>query len=272
MAPTSSADQPGRPGPGPDGCPSPPRASHSARVRVASTSSKVSIKAPRCYGSQEWYQGAMEIEVVVEIPKGTRNKYEADHDTGAIWLDRMLFTATRYPEDYGFVPLTLAQDGDPLDAMVVLEEPTFPGCHIRARPIGVFLMSDEAGEDAKVLCVPATDPRRADIKELADIPSYELGRDRPLLRHLQGARAGQGHRRRGLEGPGHRRGGHRAIAGAVPGLAAPPVRGDRAETIGYAAMAAPRRPRSPRRGRLVRRRGAAAVAGRAGAPQAPPGR
>jgi inorganic pyrophosphatase len=125
-------------------------------------------------GGPEWYQGAMEIEVVIEIPKGTRNKYEADHETGAIWLDRMLFTATRYPEDYGYIPHTLARDGDPLDAMVVLEEPTFPGCHIRARPIGVFLMSDEAGQDAKVLCVPATDPRRADVRELSDIPTYDL--------------------------------------------------------------------------------------------------
>jgi inorganic pyrophosphatase len=116
----------------------------------------------------------MEIEVVIEIPKGTRNKYEADHDTGAIWLDRMLFTATRYPEDYGFIPLTLAQDGDPVDAMVVLEEPTFPGCHIRARPVGVFLMRDEEGQDAKILCVPATDPRQAEVRDLTDVPQYAL--------------------------------------------------------------------------------------------------
>ncbi|HSS09752.1 MAG TPA: inorganic diphosphatase [Acidimicrobiales bacterium] len=116
----------------------------------------------------------MEIEVVIEIPKGTRNKYEADHDTGAIWLDRMLFTATRYPEDYGYVPMTLAEDGDPLDALVLLEEPTFPGCHIRARPVGVFSMRDEAGQDAKLLCVPATDPRLSDVEELDDVPHYEL--------------------------------------------------------------------------------------------------
>jgi inorganic pyrophosphatase len=116
----------------------------------------------------------MEIEVIVEIPKGTRNKYEADHETGAIWLDRMLFTSTRYPEDYGYVPETLAEDDDPLDAMVLLEEPTFPGCHIRARPIGVFLMRDEEGEDAKVLCVPATDPRTTDVVDLQDVPEYEL--------------------------------------------------------------------------------------------------
>jgi inorganic pyrophosphatase len=116
----------------------------------------------------------MEIEVVVEIPKGTRNKYEADHDTGAIWLDRMLFTSTRYPEDYGYVPLTLAEDDDPLDAMVLLEEPTFPGCHIRARPIGVFLMRDGDVQDAKVLCVPATDPRTTEVIDLEDVPGHEL--------------------------------------------------------------------------------------------------
>jgi inorganic pyrophosphatase len=116
----------------------------------------------------------MDIEVVVEIPKGTRNKYESNHETGEIWLDRMLFTATRYPEDYGFIPSTLAEDGDPLDAMVLLEEPTFPGCHIKARAVGVFLMRDENGNDAKVLCVTASDPRQADVKELDDVPRHEL--------------------------------------------------------------------------------------------------
>jgi inorganic pyrophosphatase len=115
----------------------------------------------------------MEIEVVVEIPKGTRNKYEVDKQ-GIIWLDRMLFTATRYPEDYGFVPETLADDDDPLDALVLLEEPTFPGCHIRARPIGMFLMRDEEGVDAKVLCVPAGDPRFAGVTELDDVAPHEL--------------------------------------------------------------------------------------------------
>lgn len=109
----------------------------------------------------------------MEIPKGTRNKYEAD-EQGAIWLDRMLFTSTRYPEDYGYVPHTLAEDGDPLDAMVRLEEPTFPGCHIKARPVGVFVMSDEEGVDAKLLCVPATDPRMASVNDLEDVPEHEL--------------------------------------------------------------------------------------------------
>ena len=111
--------------------------------------------------------------MVVEIPKGSRNKYEADHDTGAIWLDRHLFTATTYPTDYGFVPQTLAEDGDPLDALVLLDEPTFPGCHVRARVIGVFWMADEQGPDAKLLCVPAHDPRWADISEAeADCSQY----------------------------------------------------------------------------------------------------
>jgi inorganic pyrophosphatase len=116
----------------------------------------------------------MEIEVVIEIPKGTRNKYEIDHDTGAVWLDRMLFTATRYPEDYGFIPDTLAEDGDPLDAVVMLDEPTFPGCHIHARPIGLFRMRDEKGPDTKVLCVPATDPRFASVSNVTDVPQHEL--------------------------------------------------------------------------------------------------
>lgn len=119
------------------------------------------------------YETGMEIEVVVEIPKGTRNKYEAD-EQGAIWLDRMLFTATRYPEDYGYVPETLADDGDPLDAMVLLEEPTFPGCHVHARPVGVFRMRDEEGRDAKLLCVPSSDPRWDAVRELTDVATHEL--------------------------------------------------------------------------------------------------
>jgi inorganic pyrophosphatase len=115
----------------------------------------------------------MEIEVVVEIPKGTRNKYEAD-ENGAIWLDRMLFTSTRYPEDYGYVPGTLAEDGDPVDAMVILDEATFPGCHIHARPVGVFRMRDEKGVDAKVLCVLASDHRWDHVQDLDDIPMHQL--------------------------------------------------------------------------------------------------
>ncbi|MEM8747719.1 MAG: inorganic diphosphatase [Actinomycetota bacterium] len=112
------------------------------------------------------------IEVVVEIPKGSRNKYEVDHDTHDVWLDRHLFTATSYPADYGFIPHTLAEDGDPLDVLVLLEEPTVPNCHIRARPVGVFWMTDEKGPDAKLLAVPADDPRWEHIRELDDVPSH----------------------------------------------------------------------------------------------------
>ncbi|MPY93068.1 MAG: inorganic pyrophosphatase [Acidimicrobiia bacterium] len=111
----------------------------------------------------------MRIEVVVEIPKGSRNKYEQDHESGAVWLDRLLFTAMSYPADYGFIPDTLAGDGDPLDVLVLLDEPTFPGCHIWARPIGVFWMRDEAGPDAKVLCVPDGDPRWDHITDVDDL-------------------------------------------------------------------------------------------------------
>jgi inorganic pyrophosphatase len=116
----------------------------------------------------------MDVDVVIEIPRGSRNKYEMDHDTGRIWLDRLLFTATVYPTDYGFVDGTLAEDGDPLDALVLLDEPTFPGCLIRARLVGVFLMTDEKGRDVKVLGVPATDPRWAHVHDLADLPEYQL--------------------------------------------------------------------------------------------------
>ena len=115
----------------------------------------------------------MDVEVTVEIPKGQRNKYEVDHATGRIRLDRMLFTSTRYPSDYGFIEDTLADDGDPLDALVLLEEPTFPGCLITCRVIGMFRMRDEMGLDDKVLCVPATDPRMAHLKDITDVPAFD---------------------------------------------------------------------------------------------------
>ena len=115
----------------------------------------------------------MEFDVTIEIPKGQRNKYEVDHETGRIRLDRMLFTSTRYPADYGYVEGTLGEDGDPLDALVLLEEPTFPGCLIRARTIGMFHMRDEAGGDDKLLCVPAGDPRLKHIQDLGDVSEFD---------------------------------------------------------------------------------------------------
>jgi inorganic pyrophosphatase len=116
----------------------------------------------------------VEFDVLIEIPKGQRNKYEVDHESGRIRLDRMLFTSTRYPADYGFIEETLGEDGDPLDALVLLEEPTFPGCHLHARAVGVFWMRDDAGPDAKVLAVPAEDPRWAGMEDLEDMPEHLL--------------------------------------------------------------------------------------------------
>jgi len=113
------------------------------------------------------------VEVVIEIPKGQRNKYEMDHATGRIRLDRMLFTATRYPSDYGYIEDTLADDGDPLDALVLLDEPTFPGCLITCRVIGMFRMRDENGADDKVLCVPATDPRWEHLQDIYHVPEFD---------------------------------------------------------------------------------------------------
>lgn len=115
----------------------------------------------------------MEFDVTIEIPKGQRNKYEMDHKTGRIRLDRTLFTATQYPADYGFVEDTLGQDGDPLDALVILQEPTFPGCLISCRAIGMYRMRDEAGRDDKVICVPARDPRLEHLRDIHHMPEFD---------------------------------------------------------------------------------------------------
>ena len=109
------------------------------------------------------------IYVVIEIPRGSRNKYEIDHETGRVFLDRRLFTATTYPADYGFIPNTLGGDGDPLDALVLLEDPVYPGVWVEARPLGVLYMQDEKGEDAKLICVPPREPRWNGVEDIADL-------------------------------------------------------------------------------------------------------
>lgn len=119
-------------------------------------------------------QPHLHFDVTIEIPKGTKNKYEMDHHTGRIRLDRTLFTSTQYPNDYGFIEGTLGQDGDPLDAMVLVPEATFPGALIECRAIGMFRMRDEMGGDDKVLCIPVADQRQANIKELTDLPNLSL--------------------------------------------------------------------------------------------------
>jgi inorganic pyrophosphatase len=115
--------------------------------------------------------GDESFDVVVEVPKGSRNKYEWDAAQRIIRLDRQLFTATRYPGDYGFIPDTRGLDGDPLDALVLLDEPTFPGCHIACVALGVLHMRDEHGSDAKILAVPADDTR-VTWRELDDVPQH----------------------------------------------------------------------------------------------------
>src|SRR5439155_15761903 len=106
---------------------------------------------------------------LVEIPKGSRNKYEYDHDLDVIKLDRFLFSSMVYPTDYGFIPETLSQDGDPLDAMVLVSEPTFPGCVIEVKAIALFRMEDDKGIDDKVLCVPCQDPSWNTLASLDDV-------------------------------------------------------------------------------------------------------
>ena len=116
----------------------------------------------------------MEFDVTIEIPKGQRNKYEVDHETGRVRLDRYLYTPMAYPTDYGFIEDTLGEDGDPLDALVLLPLSVFPGVIVEARPVGMFKMVDEAGGDDKVLCVPAGDPRWDHVQDISDVSQFEL--------------------------------------------------------------------------------------------------
>ena len=113
----------------------------------------------------------MTFEAVIEIPKGSRNKYEVDHESGRVYLDRVLFTPFVYPVDYGFFDNTLGGDGDPLDALVLLEHSVYPGVVVRVRPVAVLPMEDDGGIDEKVLCVPVKDPRWAHIQDVDDVPA-----------------------------------------------------------------------------------------------------
>lgn len=114
------------------------------------------------------------INVLVEIVGGSKNKYEFDKDLQAFALDRVLYSSVKYPYDYGFIPNTLADDGDPLDGMVIMDEPTFPGCIIPARPIGFLEMVDGGDRDEKILCVPDKDPRYTHVKSLQDVAPHRL--------------------------------------------------------------------------------------------------
>ena len=124
--------------------------------------------------SMEQPQTLGSVEVTVEIPSGSRNKYEYDHERKRFVLDRVLYSSVHYPCDYGFIEGSLADDGDPLDVLVVIAEPTFPGCVVRARPVGVLDMADEKGHDFKVLAVAHDDPRFEETNRLEDLSPHRL--------------------------------------------------------------------------------------------------
>src|SRR5436309_12510607 len=138
--------------------------------------SRWSWRRPRTRGSRCVRSGSQDqsVDVLVEIPRGSGAKYELDQKTGRIRLDRVLFSSVHYPADYGFVIDTIGGDGDPLDALVVVEEPTFPGCVVPARPIGTLMMRDEHGDDEKILSVPAGDPRFDEVRGLHDLGRHWL--------------------------------------------------------------------------------------------------
>ncbi|MBV8348460.1 MAG: inorganic diphosphatase [Mycolicibacterium sp.] len=133
----------------------------------------------------------MQFDVTIEIPKGQRNKYEIDHETGRIRLDRYLYTSMGYPTDYGFIDDTLGEDGDPLDALLLSPQPVFPGVLVVARPVGMFQMTDEQGGDDKVLCVPAGDPRWDHINDIGDVSPYELDAIKHFFMHYKDLEPGK---------------------------------------------------------------------------------
>jgi inorganic pyrophosphatase len=119
-------------------------------------------------------KGKLTIDVLIEIPKGSRNKYEYDFQLKKIRFDRLLFSSMMYPADYGFIPETLALDGDPLDVLVLGTEPTFPMCVMEVKPIGVFHMADEKGNDEKIICVPVSDPIWNTLNDLSDVNPHQI--------------------------------------------------------------------------------------------------
>jgi len=116
------------------------------------------------------------VEAIIEIPRGSQNKYEYDHESNAIKLDRHMIVSMGYPAEYGFIPDTLGGDGDPLDVLVLTEYPTFPGCHIEVKLLGVCQMEDESGGDAKLIAVPTYDKKWKDINDIDGVPKRDLDR------------------------------------------------------------------------------------------------
>ncbi|WP_321394325.1 inorganic diphosphatase [Emcibacter sp.] len=145
-----------------------------------------------------------EINVIIEVPAGgAAVKYEMHKRSGAILVDRILHTPMRYPTNYGYMPHTLSEDGDPCDVMVVVDEPLVPGCVIRARPVGVLLMEDEAGGDEKILAVPdvKTDPTYKNIKTYEDLPEILIQRIQHFFEHYKDLEDGKWVKVTGWDGP-----------------------------------------------------------------------
>jgi inorganic pyrophosphatase len=137
---------------------------------------------------------------VIEIPKGSRNKYEVDHETGRVYLDRVLFTTFVYPTDYGFFENTLGLDGDPVDVLVLLDYPLFPGVGLTVRPVAVFNMTDDGGSDAKVIAVLEKDPRWAHIQDIDDIPEYTKKEIEHFFEHYKDLEPGKWVKTEGWQG------------------------------------------------------------------------
>lgn len=137
---------------------------------------------------------------VIEIPKGSRNKYEVDHATGRVYLDRVLYTSFVYPTDYGYFENTLGLDGDPVDVLVLLDYPLFPGVGVRVRPVAVFNMTDDGGSDAKVIAVPAKDPRWEHIQDLGDLPEYTRKEIEHFFEHYKDLEPGKWVKTEGWQG------------------------------------------------------------------------
>jgi inorganic pyrophosphatase len=125
------------------------------------------------------------LTVMIEIPRGSRNKYEYDKENRVMKYDRMIYASVQYPSDYGFIMDTLGKDGDALDALVLLWEPTFPGCVIEVKPIGMLKMWDDKGQDEKILCVPLCDPQWNHINEINEVPPHLLKEIQHFFEHYK---------------------------------------------------------------------------------------
>ena len=130
-------------------------------------------------------------DAVIEIPQGSRNKYEVDHETGRVYLDRVLYTSFEYPTDYGYIENTLGLDGDPVDVLVITSYPLLPGIGLKIRPIGVFNMTDDGGPDAKIVAVPGKDPRWDHLQDISDLDQFKRDEIAHFFEHYKDLEPGK---------------------------------------------------------------------------------